>query len=186
MTTLLSEIRALVSNADKPITLIAVPRWAALHLGRERAAELGTRLVQAHADSLRYNESKPLAEQSCVMWLPDAAHPFGGCFILAHPSFEAGLLIAYAYREPLLHPHKFKENLRFGPLVPWSANKDYWFKNPSIAERMMGELAKEAAIATRKTPSYVHPSPFLIQVINDHVQDTAEETTTQDSPETPQ
>ena len=183
--TLISEIRALVSNAAKPITLIAVPRWAAIYLGRERAAELGTKLVQAHADALRHIPGKRQNNGACIMWLPVADHPFGGCFIFAHPSFEAGLLIAYAYREPLLHPHKFKENTRFGPLVPWSADEDYWFNNPSIAERMMGELAKEAAIATRKTPSYVHPSPFLIQVINDHEQDTAEETTTQDSPETP-
>lgn len=186
--TLISEIRTLVADAAKPITLIAVPRWAALYLGRERAAELETKLVQAHADSLRYIPNKKQNSGECVMWLPVAGHPFGGCFIFAHPGYEAGLLIAYSYRTPILFPRRFGEQLRHGiggPLIPWRSDQDRWFNNPPVAEREMRRLAQQCRRATRKNPLYVHPSPFLIQVINDHEQDTAEETATQDSPETP-
>jgi len=178
MITLLSEIRALVANAAKPIIMISVPRWAALYLGRERAAELGTKLVQAHADALRYIPNKKQNSGACVMWLPDAEHPFGGCFIFAHPSYEAGLLIAYSYRTPILFPRKFTEQLREGiggPLIPWRSDQDRWFNNPLVAEREMRHLTQECIRTTRKMPLYVHPSPFLVQVINDHAQSGAVE-----------
>ena len=171
--TLLAEIRALVANSDKPITLIAVPRWAALYLGRERAAELDTKLVQAHADSLRYVPNKKQNSGACVMWLPVAEHPFGGCFIFAHPGYEAGLLIAYSYRTPILFPRSFSEQLRHGiggPLIPWRSDQDRWINNPAVAEREMRVLTQECIRTTRKTPVYVHPSPFLVQVINEHVE----------------
>lgn len=176
--TLLAEIRSLVSNADKPITLIAVPRWAALYLGRERAAELETKLVQAQADSLRYVPNKKQNSGACVLWLPVADHPFGGCFIFAHPGYEAGLLIAYSYRTPILFPRKFTEQLREGiggPLIPWRSDQDRWFNNPPVAEREMRNLTQECIRTTRKTPVYVHPSPFLVQVINDHAEPGAAE-----------
>ena len=174
--TLLSEIRALVANAAKPITLIAVPRWAALYLGRERAAELDTKLVQAHADALRHLPGKRQNNGACVMWLPDAEHPFGGCFIFAHPAYEAGLLIAYSYRTPILFPRRFSEQLRegiSGPLIPWRSDQDRWFNNPLVAEHEMRNLTRECIRTTRKNPVYVHPSPFLVQVINDHAQSGA-------------
>ena len=174
--TLISEIRALVADAAKPITLIAVPRWAALYLGRERAAELDTKLVQAHADALRHIPGKRQNNGACVMWLPVADHPFGGCFIFAHPAYEAGLLIAYSYREPILFPRRFSEQLREGiggPLIPWRSDQDRWFNNPLVAEREMRNLTQECIRATRKNPLYIHPSPFLVQVINDHAQSGA-------------
>jgi hypothetical protein len=171
--TLLSEIRALVANAAKPITLIAVPRWAALYLGRERAAELGTKLVQAHADALRHIPGKRQNNGACIMWLPDEKHPFGGCFIFAHAAYEAGLLIAYSYRTPILFPRTFTEQLHAnigGPLIPWRSDQNHWFNNPPVAEKEMRNLTQECIRTTRKTPVYVHPSPFLVQVINDHAQ----------------
>lgn len=171
---LLSEIRTLVASSDKPIVMIAVPRWAALHLGRERAKELGTQLIQGHADSLRYTPGKKQNNGCCVMWLPIEGHPFGGVFILANVSYEAGLLIAWTDRHSLLWPREFVENI--GPLIAWRTDQERWYNNPPVAERETALLTRAAVKLTRKTPLFVHPSPYLVEVINAHSQSPQEET----------
>lgn len=176
---LLNEIRALVADSPKPIIMIAVPRWAALHLGRERAKELGTKLTAGHADSLRYNPDKPNNNGSCLLWLPIDAHPHGGCFILANTAYEAGLLIAFTDQHSLLWPRTFIENrkpARFGgPLIPWRSDQHIWVNNHLDSEIQSGRLTRAAVAITRKTPLFVHPSPYLVQIITAESQPAGEE-----------
>lgn len=182
--TLLTEIRELVAQSNKPIILIAVPRWAALHLARERGKELGMKLNQAYADALRYIPAKKNNRGSCVLWLPMEDHPHGGLFILANPGYEAALLIAFSYRSPLLYPETgrtFTEKLEpegfGGPLLPWRSDQDRWFNIPAIAERETRRLAHEAEKTTRRQPAYVNPSPYLLEVIQKSAQSMAGEET---------
>jgi hypothetical protein len=154
---LLNQLReAAMRPRDVPIVLFGLPRWSALRLSRARAAELGTKLVQAHAESLRYKENGNLA---IVLWLPVPEHANGGVHILCHAGFEAGVVIGWADRHPLHWPRTFTEYP--AALLPWSSEVRNGMDMVFVTQR----LQRDAIKLTRRGPAQVEPSPALMQVI---------------------
>lgn len=161
--TLLAEIRQIVADHSKPgnpLVMIGLPRWCALGLARERAAELGTSLLQAHAESLREDPERPTPH--AVLWLPIEGHEHGGCFILCHRGYGAGVVIGWRYRECLMFPRQWSEYP--GPLCAWRSDQDRWQGKPESAH-YMAQLVREMAKTTRKTPACVIPSPAIMEMI---------------------
>ena len=177
-TPLLDELRALIAGADKPITMIALPRWAALHAARQRARETDGKIIQAYADALRYIPNKRQNNGSCVLWLPIADHVNGGVHLFFNPGYEAGLLTAFSYRTPILWPRKWSEKHEDafgGPLMAWRSDQHLWWNNPPVAEVETRRMAAECVRLSRKSPAYINPSPFLLEVIMRHEQGLTQE-----------
>jgi hypothetical protein len=157
---LLKQLRdAALVPRDVPIVLFGLPRWSALALSRARAAELGTKLIQAHSESLRYKENGNLA---IVLWLPLSDHPNKGVHLLCHAGFEAGVVIGWADRHPLQWPRTFTESP--AALLAWSSESRPGCDLANISKRLQNEACK----LTRRGPAIVEPSPAIMQVIMQH------------------
>lgn len=164
---LLQELRDAASvPRDVPLVLFGLPRWAALGLSRLRATELGTRLVQQHADSLR---QKPDGNPHVVLWLPINEHQFKGVHVLCHEGFEAGTVMGWADWKPLMWPRSFSEYP--AALLPWQSSWTGLVERHGMANtqaRDIENLVREAVAMTRQTPAVVQPSPALMAVIMQH------------------
>lgn len=158
---LLKELReAAAVPREHPLILFGLPRWCALALSRARAAELGTRLVQGHADSVREREN---GNDCIVLWLPIEDHPNEGIHILCHIGYQAALVMGWASREPLLYPRTFTEYP--AALLPWRSDYVLMQHDQSIIVTATLDLADAAKKATHRQPTIMQPSPALMAMI---------------------
>jgi len=169
---LIREIRetALAHSTElKPITLVGLPRWAALWLGRARAKELGKPLNQAHAESLREDANRQTPH--AILWLPCDGHPNGGLFVFCHRGYEAGVLIGWRNYRPIGFPRTFSEYP--DALCPWRSDQVRWIKNETVARKEYNGLLREISKLTRTQPAFVQPCEPLMAIIQNATQEAA-------------
>jgi hypothetical protein len=167
---LLDELRGLAGGCVigiAPVTLMAVPRWAALALARAAAAERGERLREGHADALRQvtKAGRPNGPQ-IVLWLPVSDHPAGGCFVCCHAAYEAAIVHAWRQPHAPMWPRSFTEALGV-PLAPWRSDQDAWRDNPATVQKNMLELLKDIARHSRRPLAHMMPSEALSEIIRE-------------------
>ena len=157
------------STELKPITLVGVPRWAALWLGRARAKELGKPLNKAHAEWLRDLPEHP---DERILWLPCDGHPNGGLFIFCHRGYQAGVLIGWSNYRPIGFARTFSEFP--DPLCPWRSDQARWINIEPVRVKECRKLEREIFTLTRTTPAFVQPCDPLLAIIQEAAAKVAE------------